>query len=348
MLVDINKITVKDRVRKDFGDISELARDIQENGLINPPVVIPESDGTFTLLAGERRLRALKSLGKTDIEVRTWGKLTGEEALNIEISENEVRKDFSKAERIDYARRLERIESEKARERMSDGGKGRENFPTLQGRARDAVAEKMGIGSGRQYEKEKTIVDNKHLLDPSDFAEWDEGKLSTNKAYQKVKAELDAKNRLISDLQNRPPEIKEVVKQVTPPDYAEAKSKARSYDAETRRLKEKLQGLCDERNKLQEQIRELQEQTAREQYNDELLSGVMYFISQCGGFIRDVAGYVWIADKLADIPEKEREGYVRAASAVRDWSVALLQSIERNEEYGKPEIYKLIAESTKE
>ena len=33
----------------------------------------------------------------------------------------------------------------------------RENFP--QGRTRDLVAEKLGIGSGKQYEKEKYIAD---------------------------------------------------------------------------------------------------------------------------------------------------------------------------------------------
>ena len=77
------------------------------------------------------------------------------------------------------------------------------------------------------------------------------------------------------------------------------------------------------------------------------MSDAVYFISKCGFFIQDVAGYVWLADKLNDLPQKEREQYVRAASAVRDWSVALLQSIERDKEYGEPEIHKLIEESTR-
>lgn len=66
-----------------------------------------------------------------------------------------------------------------------------ENFRegASKGRACDLVAEKLSIGSGRQYEKEKYIVDNKDLLSIEDFAEWDEGKLSTNKAYQKIKQE---------------------------------------------------------------------------------------------------------------------------------------------------------------
>lgn len=84
-------------------------------------------------------------------------------------------KGFSKEERIDYARRLERIESLKAEKRIKTGkADPMETFP--QGTTRDIVASKLDIGSGKQYEKEKYIVDNKNSLTPEDFAEWDEGK----------------------------------------------------------------------------------------------------------------------------------------------------------------------------
>ena len=219
MLIPIGKLIVTDRIRKDFGDINELADDIRQNGLINPPVASPNPDGTYNLIAGERRLRALKALGYEQIEIRPMSVKDAEHALNLEISENEVRKDFSKAERIDYAKRLERIEGMKAAERMKAGVKDpMENFPQG-GTTRDIVAEKLGIGSGRQYEKEKFIVENQSSLTPSDFADWDEGKLSTNKAFQKIKAEQrklqdalsaatkdkDKLNREISKLRDNPP-----------------------------------------------------------------------------------------------------------------------------------------------
>ena len=147
----------------------------------------------------------------------------------------------------------------------------------------------------------------------------------------------------ISELEKNPK-----VKEVAPSDYKEAKSKARAYDAETNRLNQKIAEMAKQRNELEDKIRELQMQTAQEQSKGSLLSDCIYFVSQCGFFINNVAGYVWLADKLADLPEKEREQYVRATSAVRDWAVALLQSIERDEQYGKPEIRKLIEESTRE
>lgn len=69
------------------------------------------------------------------------------------------------AERIEYARRIERIEAEKARERQAatqfGGSVVQENFPEPinEGQTRDIAAQKAGISSGSQYEREKYIVD---------------------------------------------------------------------------------------------------------------------------------------------------------------------------------------------
>lgn len=202
MLIEIDKIVVNDRIRKDFGNIEELANDIKENGLINPPVITPD---TYELIAGERRLRAMKSLGYKQIEVRPMSIKNAEHALNLEISENETRKDFSKAERIDYARRLERIESLKAKERMDAGVTPSESF--LKGRTTDIVAEKLNIGSGKQYEKEKYIVENQSSLTSEDFDNWDEGKLSTNKAFLKIKQEKEQLQNQLRQERNKPPTV---------------------------------------------------------------------------------------------------------------------------------------------
>lgn len=192
MIVDIEKIIIKDRIRKDFGDIQELADDIKQNGLINPPVV----NKNYELLAGERRLRACKSLGWSQIEIRMMDTRDAEHELNVEISENENRKEFSKAERVDYMKRLLAIEQVKASERM--------NNPTqksAEGEARDITAKQFGI-SHDTMKKEISIVDHKDLLDPADFANWDEGKLSTNKAYQAIKKTLAEKDERIAELES--------------------------------------------------------------------------------------------------------------------------------------------------
>lgn len=227
MMIETESIKVSDRIRKDFGNIEELAQDIAENGLINPPVITPDN----VLIAGERRLRACKHLGWQQIEVRVMTVRDYEHQLRMEISENENRKEFTFSERVDWARRLERVEKEKARERMSLGGQGVENLPHL--KSRDVVADASGFGSGKQFEKAKYVADR---ADPEVIAQLDAEEISIHRAYQETKrklaeAEAEAK-RLQTELDDArarvpdEPEVVErvvevpveIVKEVVPPD----------------------------------------------------------------------------------------------------------------------------------
>lgn len=56
--------------RKHFDEqaLNELAQSIQEYGLIQPIIVLKKSANSYILIAGERRLRATKMLGNTDIK----------------------------------------------------------------------------------------------------------------------------------------------------------------------------------------------------------------------------------------------------------------------------------------
>ncbi|MDW9503036.1 hypothetical protein GOB10_18440 [Sinorhizobium meliloti] len=59
----IDRIVVGRRFRRDFGDLDALAASIRDLGLLQPIVI--DQDGN--LLAGERRLRACRLLGWTEI-----------------------------------------------------------------------------------------------------------------------------------------------------------------------------------------------------------------------------------------------------------------------------------------
>ena len=157
-----------------------------------------------------------------------------------------------------------------------------------------------------------------------------------------VMREIKALKEHIKALENRPPEV--IEKEVLPDDYKALKKKAREADAWKTDYHNQQVKTGEAQRKileLQDQIRELQKQTVREQLNNDFIAGALYFITQCGNFIKDVGGYVWVADKLADLPEKDRIGYIKAAKAVQDWATALLQTIERDEEYGKPELLRI-------
>ena len=181
MQVEIEKIKVHGRIRKDFGNIEELAQDIKENGLINPPVVTPE----FELIAGERRLRACTLLGLTTIDVNVMTVRDYEHQLRLEISENENRKEFTFSERVAWARRLEEVERLKARERMESGASQNSD----KGRVDDAVSEQSGLGSRDTFRKAKFIADN---AEPELIRQLDEKTISIHAAYQKLKERAEA------------------------------------------------------------------------------------------------------------------------------------------------------------
>lgn len=73
-----------DRQRRELRNIDELAESIQRTGLINPIVVT--SDGV--LVAGERRLTAVRQLGWTHIPVQFAEDLSDYELQTIELEEN--------------------------------------------------------------------------------------------------------------------------------------------------------------------------------------------------------------------------------------------------------------------
>ena len=66
--VDIDTIEVADRLRQDIGDIEALAEDISSRGLMEP-LVVREENGKMLLIAGERRLNALKKLNYSKIHI---------------------------------------------------------------------------------------------------------------------------------------------------------------------------------------------------------------------------------------------------------------------------------------
>lgn len=191
MLIDIRKIKVTDRIRQDFSGIEELAQDIAENGLINPIVVTSD----YQLIAGERRLRAHQYLGRQEVEVNVMDVRDYAHHLQLEISENEHRRDFTFSERIAYGKKIEELERIKAKERMSAPEK--ENLPEGEkGQVRDIVAEQAGFGSGRNYDKAKFIAEH---ATPEIIQELDAGIISTHKAFTQTKERMEAAERAAAE-----------------------------------------------------------------------------------------------------------------------------------------------------
>ncbi len=102
MKVGISEIKVNRRIRKDTGDLDELARSMKEHGLINPVTITHD----MVLLAGFRRLEAARLLGWESIECSVVDAPTRLEKMNIEVNENLYRKEFTEEEKALYEKEL--------------------------------------------------------------------------------------------------------------------------------------------------------------------------------------------------------------------------------------------------
>lgn len=266
MFVDINKIVVNGRIRKDFGNIEELANDIRENGLINPPVVTPDME----LIAGERRLRAMKYLGWPQVEVRVMTVQDAFHQFKLEISENENRKDFTFSERRMWVDRLREEYQRIAEANSAANGFGDTSVAhaTLVGRVDDKVADETGFGSARTLHKSDYIAEhaNEEMI-----RQLDEGQLSINGAYVRLKKQAEEaetklleKDKQIADLQAEAAEATRAVKAST-----DSEEYMRAMKA-----KEDLEGECrkeyEARKVLETKVGDKDKQIAmlREQFNN--------------------------------------------------------------------------------
>ncbi|MBQ1261030.1 MAG: ParB/RepB/Spo0J family partition protein [Clostridia bacterium] len=89
----------KDQPRKSFDKtaIEELAASIKEHGLLQPIVVKPLTNGTYRIIAGERRWRAcrLAGLEKVPVIVKDLGE---QEVMEVALIENLQRQDLNPVE----------------------------------------------------------------------------------------------------------------------------------------------------------------------------------------------------------------------------------------------------------
>ncbi|MCL1694086.1 MAG: ParB/RepB/Spo0J family partition protein [Actinomycetia bacterium] len=130
--LDLNEISPspqQPRVRFDDDALEGLAASIREVGVLQPVVVRPgERDGSYLLIAGERRLRAAEIAGLATIPAVIRSEESDERYLTEALIENVQRKDLSPLEEAAAYRNL-----------LEDFGMTHERVATSVGKSRSSV-----------------------------------------------------------------------------------------------------------------------------------------------------------------------------------------------------------------
>lgn len=172
MELPIDRIVIRDRSRTELRNIESLANSIRETGgPLHPPVV--RLDGNeYVLVAGARRLAAMRQLGYDRITVTIAHSLVDElSALRAEGEENTEREPFLPTEAVAHAARIEAVVAARAKARQAEAGRssapGRkaetsadssEVSPKVSGETRAEVAAAVGMSHPKLKQAREVVA----------------------------------------------------------------------------------------------------------------------------------------------------------------------------------------------
>jgi ParB/RepB/Spo0J family partition protein len=219
-----------DQVRKEFHveHLQGLADSIKAKGVVQPIVVRPTGAGTFSLVAGERRLRASKLAGLSSIPCVVRADLTAADIPVLQLVENLQRADLSLAE-------------------VSAGVAA-----LCKSRSQDEVAKLLGK-SKSWVSKRAAVCD----LPPAIGKLVASGKLQdpeiANGVGELLKIDQDEAKRVLEDIEKPnewdPPVTRDSVRRAVSDAKAQAEFKAKRAAEEAKRAKEPARALTAQESK---------------------------------------------------------------------------------------------------
>ena len=126
----------KGQPRKVFDkeSLEQLAQSIRENGVLQPLLVRPLATGSYQIIAGERRWRAAKIAGLTEVPVVIRDDLTEEQVMQIALIENLQRENLNPIE-----------EAMGYKELIENHSMTQEELAKALGKARSSIANSLGL-----------------------------------------------------------------------------------------------------------------------------------------------------------------------------------------------------------
>lgn len=194
-LIPWTKLVENPRNFYNTSDVADLADSIQVNGLLDPLVVYPipgSESGSYRLLSGHRRLRAIKHLVAERREPERWTKIP---CRVLPAPESEAREDLMLIHANSTGRVRTPGELSTEAERLTAALVAlKEQGVELPGRLRGVVAAAIGVSQSK-LARLKVIRDK--LMVPGFKAAFEKGKLPEAVAYDVARMEQAAQYKLL-------------------------------------------------------------------------------------------------------------------------------------------------------
>lgn len=321
---------------------------IETSGVIEPIIATQDK----VIVSGHQRIRACKKLGINEVAVEIRRFESDDEVLKQLIETNIRQRGIGNTNAVKLGRcivELERIYG------IKNGGDRKSQETKLPLKSQSDIAEELNM-SKVQLRKYKSLTDLIPELqdavqsgqitattamgfvkkispeEQKQLAEQIIGKekvsgTEVNDMISKLKSRLSEVETENIALKNRKPEVKEVVKEVIPEDYEKTKRDLASYENDYKRMVKERQEAVDARLEAEQKLRDMESGMAEAKGQFKLEDDSEFFAIRTYDFIKNNGGYIYIFDKINELPEDKRQNFVKSIYALDAYVKQLIENI---------------------
>ena len=198
------------------------------------------------------------------------------------------------------------------------------------------------MGYGREYKDYQQMAKNPEIVQKVIADALANGEVVTkSQVLKEIKAEREKLKAEMQDLKeerdyleskleeekNKEPEVKTVIKEVVPDDYEELKKSQASSLKDYRALESLREKDKEKIKELQRRIDDLESRKDIDELQKKLEEEAGYFAIRTYEYIQKNGGYVWITERMNQLPEKQRKEFVQTVYAIDAFAKQMVENI---------------------
>ena len=348
-MMDVNKLIPHKMNEYLFDDIKDEAwrafiESIETSGIIEPIIVTQD----LVIVSGHQRTRAAKELGikKVAVEMRNYD--SEDEILKQLIETNIRQRGIGNVNPVKFGRciaELERIYG------IKNGGDRKSESHNVNLVSQSDLAEQLNM-SKMQLSRYKSLTD----LIPELQDAVQSGKITATTAMgfvKKLSAEeqeqlaeqIRGKEKVSSQeikfykeriqklsdenkaLRNQEPEVIEKEVEVVPDDYEQVKKDLERAKADNSRIEKERQAYLDSLNKAKDRLAEYENPSSEKKAQMHLEEDAESFIIGTYNYIKRNGGFVWVTEKMDNLPEEKANEFKQAVMAIDAFAKQMIENI---------------------
>ena len=304
---------------------NEFLESIRTSGVIEPIVVTTD----MVIVSGHQRVRACKELGIPEImcEIKTY---KDEDSIIKDLLETNIRQ---RGDIGGSAKKVGRRIMELERLYGIHQGNGSNQYKQKPNNSVIAVtqsdlAAKLGI-SVDTLQNYKMLADMipelEELMDTGIVTKSTALSMIRNLSEEEQESLIESLDTTKKITKREAEKYIEEIKTLKensqiPEDYESTKRELKGWKEDYKNLRNDFQNKVGEVQDLRNEIEFMKNSTPEKQYSEKIKNSTLLFCNKVSTFIENVGGYIWLTDYINEIPELEREGYIRSIHRIKEWA----------------------------